>query len=547
MRCSYRFNVSARAIQFGIVLGHIALAGNGVAVASGGAATSRAETTGRYVRIPIRQPQVFLDDALVASKEQVVRTWHALRKHPANPVLLPAPWEDQHWLFGTVLREPDPDVGGEAVFRMWYYAAVHDEEKAEMPRSTASIGYAVSRDGLHWEKPICGLYEFNGSRNNNIVFNPVWETGAPALENRRLIDFGGVIRDPRQNIPEDERYKAIIATLVYREDERVGRDYLLIVSPDGIHWRSRQALALPEPCEADRACLVWDPSCALYVLYNRTYYSPPAVREKAVEKNWPRHYGGNARAVAVATSADFKEWTLADPPLAMHVDGEDPDTTQIYGLQAFPCGGQWVGLWQNYCSRADVSTIDVGIAHSRDGMRWSRVRTTDFLALPNGSLGDWDRFNQCTATAPVRVGDELWVYYSGRLYRHGGYDPTGPRDSGPYFVGIGLATLRLDGWCSMASGFNAGEVITIPLILPEGKLYINAQARWGEIQVEVLDESGELIKGMASEPLKDDGVKLPVSWPAGKSLTQFADMPIRLRFTITNARLYSWQVDRPAE
>jgi len=61
--------------------------------------------------------QLFLDDHLIASQQNVSRQVHPARKHPANPVLEPTePWErDTAILYGSVI--PDGDKR-----RMWYYA-----------------------------------------------------------------------------------------------------------------------------------------------------------------------------------------------------------------------------------------------------------------------------------------------------------------------------------------------------------------------------------------------------------------------------------------
>ena len=155
-----------------------------------------------------------------------------------------------------------------------------------------------------------------------------------------------------------------------------------------------------------------------------------------------------------------------------------------------------------------------------------------------------DRFNQAGATSLVQVGDELWFYYSGRTYRHGEYKG---RDNGPGSsqggIRIGLATIRLDGFCSMQASFDGGQIVTVPLILPKGDLFLNAKANWGEIVVEVLDSNGNVIDGMKSELIQSDRIRLPVKWPQGKTFAELAGTKVKLRFTLKNALLFSWKVD----
>src|SRR5262249_11543106 len=88
--------------------------------------------------------QLFVDDFLIA-KTDLARTYHPTTFHPATPVLRPdKPWEmtapnpcamvfsDGVWY--------DPE---ERLFKMWYMAGL-----------VKGTGYATSRDGIRWEKPI---------------------------------------------------------------------------------------------------------------------------------------------------------------------------------------------------------------------------------------------------------------------------------------------------------------------------------------------------------------------------------------------------------
>ena len=111
----------------------------------------------------------------------------------------------------------------------------------------------------------------------------------------------------------------------------------------------------------------------------------------------------------------------------------------------------------------------------------------------------------------MRVGDEIWVYYSGRSYRHKGY--------------------------------GGGTVLTEPVRLPRGPLWVNAKADWGEVVVEVLDEGGQPLHGATpSAAVQADGVRLPVAWGQGGAPVWPVDQPVRLRFSLRNARLYAWGV-----
>jgi len=454
------------------------------------------------------QSQLFLDDELVAEKRNVTETWHRPVKHPANPLIRASGPEMAVFMFGSVLQ----GEGAEGTaFRMWYYASGRDG-------TSPWVSYARSADGLRWHKPEVGLIAIGGDVSNNAVFRP---------DEWRLIGFSGVMRDPRPDVPDAERYK-LAAEAQNLEDER--KYYVTAVSPDGICWTFLDSFIPTPPAYPDRSCLVWDPFARRYNLYCRAKHAPPEV----VERGGPAYFG---RAVALCTSADFRTWS--DLGLVMHAEADDPGGTEIYGIGAFPYAGQWLGLPQIHCSLPEVGMIDVAIAHSRDGVTWVREKE---IILPCGGIGEWDRFNQVTATAPVEVGDELWLYYCGRTYRHKEYRQAGYTGTGPSAPMIGLATLRRDGWCSLGASFDGGEVTTRTVVLPDGELYLNAKADWGEVVVEALDTDGIHLNGMRSVPVNDDGVRLPVRWPDGASFRSIAGKPIRLHFHLRNALLYSWQV-----
>ena len=78
---------------------------------------------------------------------------------------------------------------------MWYRAT---PERAE----DSWTGYAESRDGVQWEKPSLGLTEYQGSTDNNLVWRDRTRPGAEIM---------CVFKDPNPDVPEDERYKSIIA------------------------------------------------------------------------------------------------------------------------------------------------------------------------------------------------------------------------------------------------------------------------------------------------------------------------------------------------
>ncbi|HID30496.1 MAG TPA: hypothetical protein EYP19_10905 [Desulfobacterales bacterium] len=80
--------------------------------------------------------------------------------------------------------------------------------------------YAVSSDGIHWEKPVLGVVEHLGSRNTNVLMKGHSRIGAPC-----------VLHEPNDPDPK-RRYK-----MVYLDALRGQWDGICVAfSEDGIRW-----------------------------------------------------------------------------------------------------------------------------------------------------------------------------------------------------------------------------------------------------------------------------------------------------------------------
>ena len=412
-------------------------------------------------------------------------------------------------LYGTVLRDDE-----EGLFKMWYQGFGGDAGRLTC--------YATSEDGLHWERPMLGVLEVLGSRENNVVFN---EQVHPSYA-----EMHSVVKDPDDPDPQ-RRYKLTFCGFSgERGTPDYHRDYYTATSPDGVRWTARQdyAIRFPENV-ADISHFIHDPICGKYILWCRTKFKSPGVQAR-----WPEYTFG--RAVARAESSDFVNWT--QPQTVFHADEEDPIGTEIYTMAGFPYEGMYIGMVQMFHALRCEGTLDIQLACSRDGWNWERVADRATF-LPCGDVAEWDRFNQSVAGRPVAMGDELWFYYGGRTGRHRPYDG---RDDGDRFGAIGLATLRRDGFCSMDAGFDGGRLTTVPLLLPKGALHLNVKSDFGAVGVEVLRGDSEPIPNAKSAIVRTDACDARVEFPEGFALSAACDRPVRLRFSLSNARLFSFWV-----
>ena len=106
-----------------------------------------------------------LDELYVEQKENLKPVLHQPEKHENNPVLrADKPWEKVGLQAGFVLRDSQ-----DGLFKTWYRSIsrlgndINSDTGARFHHC-----YATSRDGIHWDKPNLGLYEFDGVKETNL-------------------------------------------------------------------------------------------------------------------------------------------------------------------------------------------------------------------------------------------------------------------------------------------------------------------------------------------------------------------------------------------
>jgi len=464
--------------------------------------------------------QLFLDDYLVASTTNVTRRIHVVRKHPANPLIWPAEeWEGTVALVhGSVIRD-----GGK--YRMWYL-------------SRPGVSYAESKDGLTWMKPPLGLFQIDGNETNVVVS----KNAAPGEPNTfpYFYNVFGVHKDPREKDPL-RRYKMGFISIqrgyegphedLFHRGQRRGLG--VAGSPDGLHWTLIDNWATETICDGPGHWM-YDPARQKYVLYGRTKFIAPEVARMWSEDPWCKKKCWG-RAVTRIETSDFVTWDMTERgvgPVVLTPDAQDPLGTEFYSMRVFPYESVYIGLVQVYHNQPGECYLDVQLAVSRDSVHFTRVGDRSPF-IPVGPVGSWDRFNNSLANnPPIVVGDELRFYYSGRTYRHGGYDGS---DKGVSGGGIGLATIQRDRFVSLGASFDGGTLVTKPLKLVGKTLHLNAKSDFGTILVEVLDPDGKVIA--RSRPIRGDSLDIPIEWETGDPGNH--DGPVSLRITLNNALLYA--------
>jgi hypothetical protein len=105
--------------------------------------------------------------------------------------------------------------------------------------------------------------------------------------------------------------------------------------------------------------------------------------------------------------------------------------------------------------------------------------------------------------------------------------------------------LRLDGFFFLEAKDKPGTMVTKPFKLEGDTLQVNVDAGAGYVKVEFLDTAGEPIPGFAGDAAETyrghDKLRLEPQWKGQSDLSSLEGQAVRLRFTIKNAKLFSFR------
>lgn len=110
----------------------------------------------------------------------------------------------------------------------------------------------------------------------------------------------------------------------------------------------------------------------------------------------------------------------------------------------------------------------------------------------------------------------------------------------------GLAVLRRDGFASMDTN-GAGTLTTKALTFSGNRLFVNADASKGTLAVEIVGLDGQAHPSFPrgrSLAVRGDKTCQEVKWQGKHDLSQLSKQPVKLRFHLTNASLYSFWISR---
>ncbi len=470
--------------------------------------------------------ELFVDATLIDRRDGVERKLH----HPIPreiAITHDAPWEGAGSGYHTVIKDGD-------LYRMYHRGSALGVKDGRLVVGKQVYCYAESKDGITFDKPNLGLFEHNGSKDNNIIWEGVGvHNFAPFL-------------DANPNCSPDARFKALAGTA-----NEGG--LFAFKSSDGIRW----SLLQEEPVVTEGAfdsqnLAFWDPTAKVYRAYFRTF-----TKGVTTGKVWKPE---GHRAIRGATSMDFCSW------------GDEADLTyenspveHLYTNQIAPyfrAPHILIGLPTRYVERGWSHSMRAlpqpkhremrSEAHLRYG-----TALTEALVMASRNGVHFDRWNEAFFRPGIER-PETWQYGHHYVASHAVETesslPGAPNELSFYssegaWTGNSNAlrryTLRLDGFVSVHGKWKGGTMTTKPIRFQGDQLQLNfATSAVGSVRVAIQNADGKPIDGFRLNDCSElfgDSVARKVVWGDNTDVSSLTGKPVRLVFEISDGDLYSYQ------
>lgn len=461
--------------------------------------------------------EMFVDGYLIDKLVDAQRRLH----HPIPrevAIEYDQPWEGNASGYATVFQDGD-------IYRMYYRGNRYIVDGKPLRKAQVEVVcYAESRDGIKWVKPTLELFEWNGSKKNNII----WFSGP---ESHNFAPF----KDTNPNCRPDERYKAIGGTVT-------SKGLLTFKSADGVRWskKSDGPVVTRGAFDSHNTCF-WDSQREQYVMY-------------------VRYVSEGLRSIGVSYSNDFTTWSESvaldypgSPPQQMYTNHIAPYARAPHILMGFPTRYVAKPLTEhgkkldpvplrNLLTKVDqrlgTDLTDGVFMTSRDGRSFHR----------------WDE----AFLRPGPQAEGRWIY--GDNYQtYGLWETKSPTPGVPNEISMHFSeyswldddhqarryTIRLDGFTSLHAPLAGGELTSKLLTFSGQRLALNyATSAAGSVRVEIQDAAGKPLPAYSLNDCAEhygDSVDQIVAWKGGSDVSALVGKPVRLHFVLKDADLYSFR------
>ena len=473
--------------------------------------------------------ELFCDDTMIASMSDCQILVHQPVPQEVA-IMCDKPWEGNNCGYWTVLYDDQAKI-----FRA--YAKAWSINNGEVEGHGIVITTYESEDGIHWKRPNLGLFEKEGSTDNNVVINE-------AVDHTDCHDFSPFI-DTNPNAKPEARYKAVGLSMGLK-------GLYAYQSPDGIHWTPMS----DEPVYTDGAfdtqnITFWSEKEQKYILYYRIFSEGG--------------YNGT-RMISRAVSDDYIHWT--NEGTLIFPEGEGPVFEAQYytnGIRpyyrapniyiGFPAryvdnelirATEFLPEWDfrqkriSQAQRLGTAVTDSVYITSRDGIHFRRsneaflspgLKTKDNWAYGDNYIG-WTMFetdslrDDCPRELSFFATEMSWAEMTAYARRY---------------------TLRIDGFGSVHAKNTIGEMTTRPFTFTGKELSLNlGTSAAGFVKMEFLDEEGNPIPGFTLEECDmffGDTLDWRCSWNGSTDVSSLAGKTVSLRFVMREADLYSMKFE----
>ncbi len=454
---------------------------------------------------------LFLDMAETEGMEGLVQAVNPAEKPANNPVLTgtPGAWDEARAkLYGTVIHEP-----GAGLWKMWYSGTqdVVGGEGGMKLTDSRHLGYAVSRDGLHWEKPKLAIVDYLGSKENNLV---LLDGQAPNIIDLKEKAVPGAKR----------RYRMYVRSFWGPPPDAT--NFRWLGSDDGLHWEEEGRLSRQQ-MPLDLSTLLYDPD------------------DPNPERRWKAYgqlYDYPLRKLGVATSSDGVNWTK--PILIMHPADGLEDEDHFLGVTKYQ--GYYIAHY-DFMYRGHNCATELAV--SRDGIHFARI-LNGHKVIPLGKKGDFDSSMITVSTGFLTLSGKHYLYYSGadKNYQEGPRNGLGE----PWRRHTGLAMWRQDGFTDLrvAQGRESGWFVTKAIQAVDAGRYelwvnVNAPGPNNALKIQLLDGESDQPLPSYQRPDRLSGANSldhVITWKGSADLSGIRVRSIRIRFTLEgqDIHLYSF-------
>lgn len=433
-------------------------------------------------------------------------------------------------------------------YRMYYRASKPGERSGAMC-------VAESVDGITWEKPAYNFIPYQEMNQTNMI-----------TENPRFIDM-------RPGVPKEERFKAFISKCKSGEIhdnmyDPGGDKYLeFYTSEDGLNFE----LMEPQPIMESSLLGSFDGGCDMFwseVEQKYVFYFRYAV-ETSADDSFCNYYGNKRtqanvsadtankswmRAIARSESTDFIHWSkpegmcYSDAPEQFYTNNTKPyyraphiyismparfmdGKAAVTKEQAKECGLAYTPS-ENEEYPYMYGCSDTVFMTTRAGSKVYDRTFMEAFIRPGIGYGNWTSRCNFMLNGIYQADEKNLMMFVNRNYMQPSWH-------------IERLLLRIDGFASVKAPWHGGTVLTKPFIFEGSELEINYRtSAAGFIKVEITDEDGNIIHAFsenACHAIVGDEIKRVVRWAGDMPLSELSGKPIRLRFYMKDADLYSFK------